>query len=199
MNRAPRREAQRTGRLQRAPDARGYRVDTFADVVKRHGVTMTLVAFSCLLFPGASALIATTTGPFMLAPENYAAAAVCLLAFFFVWSARRSDNVQRESLWLLYLLWISVVEELAFRLLLPALMDNQLPRLYANVASNALFAGIHYFTLRWRLRNCIATFLGGMGLSHLMGQGDLVLVIMVHWAGTFLNTPWPPPVRESKY
>ena len=62
----------------------------------------------------------------------------------------------------------------------------------AHVLSNLVFASLHYFTLRWRLVNCIATFLGGMGLSHLMGQGDLLLVIMIHWLGTFINTPSPP-------
>ena len=27
---------------------------------------------------------------------------------------------------------------------------------------------------------------------HLMGRGDLLLVILVHWLGTFINTPAPP-------
>jgi len=40
------------------------------------------------------------------------------------------------------------------------------------------------------------TFLGGMGLSQLMTHGDLALVVMVHWLGTFLNTPVPPAERN---
>ena len=114
-----------------------------------------------------------------------------------LWSRRRAFTPSRQSLWVGYLLWISIVEEVAFRLLLPALLETEFSRFQAHLISNALFAALHYVTLRWRLVNCIGTFLGAMGLSHLMVEhGNLVLVILVHWAGTFLNTPWPPGTRR---
>ena len=54
-------DAARAGRLQRAPGADGYRVDSFIDVVKRHGLTMACLAGLCLLTPGALPLLAQTT------------------------------------------------------------------------------------------------------------------------------------------
>lgn len=184
------------GRLQRPPGASGYRVETFRDVLTRHGLTMTLIAGLCLITPGAIALLDSTTATFRTDPVNYAIAAGCLLAFFAHWSRRRDYQPLRQSQWVAYLLGISIVEEVAFRLLLPALFEMQLPRLQAHLLSNALFAALHYVTLRWRLVNCIGTFFGAMGLSYLMNQGDLVMVIMAHWVGTFLNTPWPPGTRR---
>lgn len=187
----------RRGRLQRAPTRDGYRLETFVDVLRRHGLTMTALALVCLLTPGALSLLGQTTTGFRADPAAYLVVVIALLGFFALWSRRRAYAFTRQSLWVGYLLWISIVEEVAFRLLLPALFEAELTRLQAHVLSNAIFAGLHYFTLRWRLVNCIGTFLGAMGLSHLMGHGDLVLVILVHWVGTYLNTPWPPGTRRK--
>lgn len=159
---------------------------------------MTAIALLCLLTPGALERIAKTTEPFTSNYTPYWIASAGLLVFFALWSRRRDYRIGKQSLWIAYLLWISIVEEVAFRLLLPALFEAEVPRLQAHLVSNALFALIHYFTLRWRMVNCVVTFMGGMGLSHLMGQGDLALVILAHWAGTFLNTPWPPQTRRDK-
>jgi membrane protease YdiL (CAAX protease family) len=90
------------------------------------------------------------------------------------------------------LLLISITEELTFRLILPSLLSAQFDGRVPHIMSNLLFAAIHYVTLRWRLRNCIVTFFGAMGLSYLMMQGDLAVVVLVHWFATFLNTPAPP-------
>ncbi|MFK7976603.1 MAG: CPBP family intramembrane glutamic endopeptidase [Halioglobus sp.] len=159
---------------------------------------MSTVALLCLLTPSAMPLVAQATAPFSENISHYVLAAACILAFFALWSRRRAYQPIRQSLWISYLLWISIAEEVAFRLLLPAVLEIELSRLHAHIISNAMFALIHYFTLRWRAVNCCVTFLGGMGLSHLMGQGDLVLVILVHWVGTFMNTPWPPNTRRHK-
>ena len=65
--------------------------------------------------------------------------------------------------------------------------------LFGIFLSNLLFASLHYFTLRWKLKACIFTFLGGLGLSRLFYvTEDLALIILVHWAITFLNTPTAP-------
>lgn len=180
------------GRLQRAPSRTGYRVATFADVLKRHGLTMTCLALLCLLLPGTWALVADTTAPALGRPHVYLAGVAAMFLFFIYWSRRHALAAGRQVPWLGYLLLISVVEEVTFRLVLPHLLSAHMDVRLAHVTSNLLFACIHYVTLRWRMVNCVATFFGGMGLSHLMGRGDLVLVILVHWLGTFINTPAPP-------
>lgn len=184
------------GRLQRAPTATGYRVETFGDILKRHGVTMGCLAAICLMIPGTVPAIATTTTRLFQQPVLYMAGLLGLLVFFLYWSTRRSVSGIRQSQWIVYLLFISIVEELTFRLVFPSLLSQQFSWLTANILSNLVFSVIHYTTLRWKLRNCIVTFLGGMGLSQLMTQGDLTLVVMVHWLGTFLNTPSPPAERK---
>ena len=151
-----------------------------------------------MLMPGAWPVLQATTARFVQHPWVYLWAVAAMLLFFAFWSRRRPQPVARQCRWILYLLFISIVEEIAFRVMLPLLMTPSLGLLPAHVVSNLVFAALHYFTLRWKLRNCVGTFLGGMGLSHLMGQGDLVLVVLVHWLGTFLNTPFPPPRRLTQ-
>jgi membrane protease YdiL (CAAX protease family) len=183
-------------RLQREPTDSGYRVETFGDVLKRHGGTMGLFAVVCLMIPGTFSTIAANTSRLFLQPAPYLIGLLALLVFFSYWNRRNPASVKRKSQWIFYLLYISIVEELTFRLIFPSLLSQQFNWLTANILSNLLFASIHYATLRWKLRNCIATFLGGMGLSQLMTHGDFALVVMVHWLATFLNTPFPP--AESK-
>jgi membrane protease YdiL (CAAX protease family) len=183
-------------RLQRGPTDSGYRVETFGDVIKRHGGTMGLLAAACLLLPSTWSALSATTAPLFQQPFSYFLGALGLLLFFVAWSSRRPVSVGRQVQWVFYLLFISFVEELTFRLVLPALLEPKIGWLIANLLCGALFAILHYVTLRWKLRNCIATFIGAMGLSHLMSQGDFTLVVMVHWLGTFLNTPFPPKVKH---
>ena len=90
------------------------------------------------------------------------------------------------------MLLISIAEEWAFRLALPSFLRTYIDIGPAVVLSNVLFALMHYFTLRWKAIWCLAAFLGAMGLSKLMGLGDLLLLVAVHWVATFLNTPNPP-------
>ena len=180
------------GRLQRAPTAAGFRVSSFAHILKRHGLTMGCIVAVCMMIPGAWSLLVATTSGLRVQPLPYLYAVLGLLAFFSYWSTRRAYAVKAQSQWILYLLLISIAEELAFRLILPGMLSEHLSGPAAHITSNLLFAGIHYFTLRWRLVNCILAFFGGMGLSHLMADGDLAVVVLVHWLGTYLNTPWPP-------
>jgi membrane protease YdiL (CAAX protease family) len=190
-------------RLQRAPNAAGFRVSTFREVIQRHGVTMGCIAAVCMMTPGAWQALTSTTSRSLLQPGPYLIALLGLLLFFAIWSNRRPHTARRQAQWVLYLLYISIAEEIAFRLMLPSLLSSispDLTLLATQVISNFVFAAIHYVTLRWKLKNCIFTFLGGMGLSHMMRHGDLTMVIMVHWLGTFLNTPFPPhrkKVREN--
>ena len=179
-------------RLQRPANASGYRVDTFREVIYRHGGTMGLLALLGLLLPGTLEALQATTAPAVANPRPYLIGLVGMVVFFILWSLRRPQPAARQTRWVLYLLFISVVEEVAFRLAVPLFLQSSVGWLAANVVSNLIFAGLHYVTLRWKLRNCIVTFLGGMGLSQLMTNGDLTVLVMVHWVGTFLNTPYPP-------
>ena len=117
-----------------------------------------------------------------------------LLAFFVYYQKRKGYRTSpRNNLWLVYLLYISVVEELTFRLLLPLVLADTVDFYLAVIISNLIFATIHYVTLRWHLRNCLFVFIGGMGFSHMLASHqDLTAVILAHWFFTFLNTPAPP-------
>ena len=84
-----------------------------------------------------------------------------------------------------------------FRALLPALLVNNLGVIVAVVLSNLIFASVHYITLRWKFSNCVGVFIGGLALSRLLHNSeDIVLVILVHWWVTFLNTHLAPKVDK---
>jgi membrane protease YdiL (CAAX protease family) len=182
------------GRLQRAAAAGGAYISTFRQVVTRHGTTMGLIALGGLLLTQPYQALATTTQAFAEIPWAYFAAGGVLVIFFAFYQLRRGRGLsQRNGFWLGYLLYISVVEEVAFRLVLPTWLEGGIGFTTAVVLSNLIFAGIHYVTLRWRWRNCVFTFVGGLGFSHMLNlHQDLVLVILAHWFFTFLNTPVPP-------
>jgi hypothetical protein len=78
-------------------------------------------------------------------------------------------------------------------LMLPLAILSSTGLVIGIMLSNTIFATIHFFTLRWKLTNCIAAFLGGLGLSRLFYvTEDLALIILVHLFFTFINTPSPP-------
>ena len=132
----------------------------------------------------------------------YFCASVFYLILFFVlflYSRKRSLGIS-QSLWIAYLFGISVVEEIAFRLAVPLILSGITTSLIAVVISNCLFASLHYFTLRWKLIPCLFTFFGGVGFARLLDTSEnLVLVILLHWFVTFLNTPTPPEYRNSNH
>jgi membrane protease YdiL (CAAX protease family) len=131
---------------------------------------------------------------FSESPSTYMVALLSALGFFFVFLVRKGVPLSRiQGLWIVYLLYISIVEELAFRLFLPMALEPSAGFLSAIVMSNFLFALLHYFTLRWKWKNCVFVFLGGLGLSRLLeNSGDLALLVLVHFVATFLNTPSQP-------
>ena len=85
-------------------------------------------------------------------------------------------------------------EEWVFRLALPYYGQAQgLDLGVTLLISNALFAVMHWFTLRWKWYWCVAAFVGGLALSRNFHQHfDLVLVIGIHWVATYVHTPRPP-------
>ena len=186
------------GRLQRDA-ADGAKITSFTQVFLRHGLLMLALATLCVLFPNALVALSLSVAGFLASPHYYALAFLTLLGFLIAYS-QLSDKVvnRKQLLWIGYLLFISVAEEWIFRLALPNLLKGYLAPLYAVVISNVIFAAIHFFTLRWRLIWVIFAFLGGLGLSRVMTHGDLLVVIWLHWVGTFLNTPFPPGLKQLK-
>jgi membrane protease YdiL (CAAX protease family) len=182
------------GRLQRKASVKGSFISTFRQVFLRHGLTMGFIAVCCLILPEVSQAIAWSSSPLMSAPIYYFGVSVGLLLSFFIFLRLKGHQLtQTQVAWLGYLLFISVVEEFAFRLMLPSLLVGVMGIIPAAVLSNVLFASIHYITLRWKLINCLGVFFGGMGLSRLLSNTeDIALVILVHWFFTFLNTPTSP-------
>ena len=186
------------GRLQRdAPD--GTKITSFTQVFVRHGLLMLALAGLFALFPKAFADLSLSLTGFLASPHYYGLAFLALWVFLIVYSQLSDKVVNRKQLtWIGYLLFISIAEEWIFRLALPNLLTGYLAPLHAVVISNVIFAAIHFFTLRWRLIWVVFAFLGGLGLSRVMTHGDLLVVIWLHWIGTFLNTPFPPGLKQLK-
>ena len=155
---------------------------------------MGLCALVGLVLPHALDRIQATTLSSFASPLSYLAAILALGVFLAFYQARRGHPPNlRNILWIVYLLYISLVEELAFRLLFPMWLGESIHLTGAIVVSNLIFAGIHYITLRWHWWNCLFVFAGGMGFSHMLANYEnLTLVILTHWFFTFLNTPTPP-------
>ena len=186
------------GRLQRGALSREAYISRFRQVLARHGITMASIAIICLLLPSIQTALLSSLDNLFRNPLRYFLWSLIVATFIFVflkYTKREFDL--RQLFWIGYLLIISVVEEIGFRLSLPLLITSDVTGIsffwIGAFLSNLLFATIHYFTLRWKLNACIFTFLGGMGFSRMLETtGDLALVILVHWAITFLNTPSAP-------
>ncbi len=186
MSEAPR-------RLQRPPDFTGSQLNHFYQVALRHGLPGLL--FGSLLLITSAELWIAPLNRFLAAPEPYVlgAGVILLLTLCWSWYLDRSVSIAQLG-WIVYLLFVSIWEEWAFRVALPDnLMDVGLDPRVAIIVSNLLFGAVHYFTLRWSAIWCFIAFLGGMGLSrHYVEHGDLLLLIGIHWVATFLNTPRYP-------
>ena len=192
------REPVPAGRLQRASLTQEGYISRFRQVLRRHGLTMASLSAISLLIPSIPPALGTSLYFLLINPSKYLlwTAGLGILIILFLRFTGRVLNT-RQAAWIAYLLMISIVEEVGFRLSLPIILSSGFSAsetLWVGVfLSNLLFATIHYLTLRWKLSACVFTFLGGMGFSRLLETtGDLALVILIHWAVTFLNTPSAP-------
>lgn len=182
-------------RLQRPPDFTGARLSTFRAVALRHGLPGALLGVLCLLHPDMRTLLLDALASLMAAPVHYAAAGGLILGVLAGYAGFIDRRLDLPALgWIFYLLLVSVWEEWVFRLAIPYFAEaNGVDLRSAVIASNAGFAVMHYFTLRWKWFWCVGAFLGGMALSrHFGAHYDLALVIGIHWVATFLNTPRLP-------
>lgn len=182
-------------RLQRPPDFTGSRLITFGEVAVRHGAPGALLGLVCLLHPDMRALLSPALADCLAAPVLYVAVGAAIfmaLAGYAGFIDRRLD-VQAVG-WILYLLFVSISEEWLFRVAIPYYAEANGAGLgCAVVASNAIFALMHYFTLRWKWPWCVGAFVGGLALSRQFEvHHDLALLIGIHWIATFLNTPRLP-------
>ena len=186
------------GRLQRASSSKEFHISKFRQVLLRHGMTMGFIAFISLLVPVVLIALISALENLFLNINRYLIWIMCVSIFFIFYLrfTKRELNYRQLS-WIVYLVMISVVEEIGFRLSLPLLFSKifivESSLLIGIFLSNFLFAAIHFFTLRWKLKACVFTFLGGIGLSRLFYEtGDLALVVLIHLVVTFVNTPSAP-------
>ena len=185
-------------RLQRKASDKQALVATFTQVFIRHGLTMGAIAGIFIFMPVASATYKSNFTPLMSSPFYYLAALSLMSLGLILLLLMRGHAIRPTLLaWMAYLFFISVVEEFAFRLILPALLSGPVGMIPAVLFSNFLFACIHYVTLRWKFINCTVVFIAGFGLSRLLtNTEDIAIVTLTHFFFTFINTPTPPKQRE---
>ena len=98
------------GRLQRRASDDGTYLSSFRQVVQRHGLTMGLLAALGLLLPASWESLYSTLTPLFEGPLRYLLAATGLSIFFHMYQRRKNPLVgSRHTLWLGYLLFISIV------------------------------------------------------------------------------------------
>ena len=184
-------------RLQRPAKDQNRLINTFKQVLARHFLTMAVIAGICIFISIESFANSIYLKPLTSSPVFYFFILTAVLLFFIFFYLKRGHKIEWiHGAWLTYLLFISVVEEFAFRMMLPILLSGTFGMMSAVLFSNFLFAFIHYVTLRWKLINCVVAFIGGLGFSRLLvSTEDIAILILVHYFFTFLNTPLPPERR----
>jgi len=187
----------RKRRLQRPAKDQNYLINTFNQVLARHFLTMSMIATICIFMSIDSFADSIYLKPLISSPFFYFFILTAISLFFIFIYLKRGYKIEPIHLaWLTYLLFISVAEEIAFRMMLPILLSGTFGMISAVLFSNFLFAYIHYVTLRWKFINCVVAFIGGLGLSRLLvSTEDVAILVLVHYFFTFLNTPLPPERR----
>ena len=192
-----RKNSMRKRRLQRPAKDQNYLINTFNQVLARHFLTMSMIATICIFMSIDSFADSIYLKPLISSPFFYFFILTAISLFFIFIYLKRGYKIEPIHLaWLTYLLFISVAEEIAFRMMLPILLSGTFGMISAVLFSNFLFAYIHYVTLRWKFINCVVAFIGGLGLSRLLvSTEDVAILVLVHYFFTFLNTPLPPERR----
>ena len=192
-----RKNSMRKRRLQRPAKDQNYLINSFNQVLARHFLTMSIIATICIFMSIESFADSIYLKPLTSSPVFYFFILTAISLFFIFIYLKRGYKIESIHLaWLIYLLFISVAEEIAFRMMLPILLSGTFGMISAVLFSNFLFAYIHYVTLRWKFINCVVAFMGGLGLSRLLvSTEDIAILVLVHYFFTFLNAPLPPERR----
>jgi membrane protease YdiL (CAAX protease family) len=192
-----RKNSMRKRRLQRPAKDQNYLINSFNQVLARHFLTMSIIATICIFMSIESFADSIYLKPLTSSPVFYFFILTAISLFFIFIYLKRGYKIESIHLaWLIYLLFISVAEEIAFRMMLPILLSGTFGMISAVLFSNFLFAYIHYVTLRWKFINCVVAFIGGLGLSRLLvSTEDVAILVLVHYFFTFFNTPLPPERR----
>ncbi len=172
------------------------RIDSFRQVLLRHGLSGLVLALICLIPEQPRTSVQASLRLFETQGERIASIALLLLAVMVIASAfGRGGLSARQWAWLGYLLLVSIAEEWAFRFALPLWLMPAIGLLPAIALCNLAFGAMHRFTLGWGWARCLGATLGAFGLSLLLARTSLLHVIALHWLVTFANTPWPPRGR----
>jgi len=182
------------GRLQRPAARSTQAIFQTRQVIQRHLLTMLVITVAAGALLGSAEALRAWLTPLTMHRVGYGLATLLILGLMLAFlHFRRVPISQMQWGWLAYLLLISMVEELAFRVFLPLYLDQFFDLRTSVIISSVIFGALHYWTLRWRLGACVFTVFGGLGFSRLLHTtDDLALVVLVHWLVTFLNTPRPP-------
>ena len=112
------------GRLQRDYSGTTLPVSTFVHVLYRHGCTMGFIAVTLIFLQSTPDVFWAVISDFSESPSTYIVALLSALGFFLVFLVSKGVPLSRiQGLWIVYLLYISIVEELAFRLFLPMVIE----------------------------------------------------------------------------
>ncbi|MCR9279868.1 MAG: CPBP family intramembrane metalloprotease [Pseudomonadaceae bacterium] len=184
-------------RLQRDPDFTGQRLTRFRQVFVRHGLPGIVLALCCAVAVLETSVSLSANEIFPRVSHQYLLLFTVAVAVLFAhsrWSLGRWDAATLA--WIGYLGLLSIWEEWVFRLAIPELLAAQgVAKWSAVVLVNSAFGLMHYFTLRWRWQWCVLAALGGLALSrHFHQNGDFLVLVLMHWLATTLNTPRLPGV-----
>lgn len=187
-------------RLQREADFTGQRLNSFRQVLLRHGLPGFLIGLLLLIPSDLRALLSPQNHRLEEHLPIYGLGFLGIFCFSLCWSWYIDRRISwAQAGWIFYLLLVSIWEEWVFRVALPTLIvPLEVQFTTAVLISNILFGAVHYFTLRWKASWCLLAFLGGMGFSHNYAElGDLFVIIGIHWLATFINTPRLPGSRPG--
>ena len=147
-------------RLQRPAKDQNLLINTFNQVLARHFLTMAVIAGFCIFISIDSFANSIYLKPLTSSPVFYFFILTAISLFFIFFYLKRGHKIEWIHVaWLTYLLFISIVEEFAFRMMLPILLSGTFGMMSAVLFSNLLFACIHYVTLRWKFINCVVAFI----------------------------------------
>ena len=135
------------GRLQRRSAPGGQQITTFRQVLGRHGGAMAAIALACFFLTNSNLLLLSGFVKLSNTPFFYLVALPGLFSLFIGYLLLRHRTIDsRTIIWILYLLLISILEEIAFRLLIPLAILSSTGLIASLIISNSVFATIHFFT-----------------------------------------------------